>query len=81
MRPEDQPGVEALMGLSHSIAPPTGASTEGEAVIREWKIGQLERLGLGRIVAELFAPDVDWHELEDLLRRGCRLDLALRIAR
>ena len=81
MRPEDQPGVECCWARRTRSRRRTGPSTNGETVVREWKIEQLERLGLGRIVAELFAPDIDWHELEDLLSRGCRLDLALRLAR
>jgi hypothetical protein len=46
-----------------------------------WHAMQLRRLGLTDVVAEVFADHVDWHELEDLLARGCPVDLALRITR
>jgi hypothetical protein len=52
-----------------------------EALVRAWHVEQLRRLGLSRILAELFAGRVDWHELAALLARGCPLDLALEIAR
>jgi hypothetical protein len=46
-----------------------------------WHAMQLRRLGLDDVVAEIFADYVDWHELDDLLSRGCPIDLALRISR
>jgi hypothetical protein len=46
-----------------------------------WRAMQLRRLGLADVVAEIFAEHVDWHDLEDLLSRGCPVDLALRISR
>ena len=58
-----------------------GPHPDEEALVRAWHVEQLRRLGLSRILAELFAGRVDWHELAALLARGCPLDLALEIAR
>jgi hypothetical protein len=52
-----------------------------ELLIHDWRAEQLERLGLPRVFAKRFAELVDWHELADLIGRGCPLDLALEIAR
>jgi hypothetical protein len=49
--------------------------------VRDWKTAQLTRLGLPHRIATLFADTVDWHQVEDLLRRGCPLGIALDIAR
>ena len=51
------------------------------ARVRDWRTQQLGRLGLPRIVAEVFADEVDWHSLADLVERGCPLGLALEIVR
>ena len=50
-----------------------------DAVVAEWRRGQLERLGVSRLLAVIFAPDVDWHEVEHLVKRGCPPELALAI--
>jgi hypothetical protein len=52
-----------------------------ELLIHAWRAEQLERLGLPRVLAERFAELVDWHELADLIGRGCTLELAFEIAR
>jgi hypothetical protein len=52
-----------------------------ERLVREWRAEQLRRLGLPHIIAEAFADVVDWHQLEELVDRGCPLDLALDIVR
>ena len=49
--------------------------------VHHWRIEQLRGLGLSRRVAERFADLVDWHELADLVARGCSPDLALEIVR
>jgi hypothetical protein len=49
------------------------------AAVTEWRAGQLERLGVSRLLAGIFAPDVDWHEVERLVKRGCPPELALAI--
>jgi hypothetical protein len=54
---------------------------EEELEVREWRTMQLHRLGVPRLLAEEFADEVDWHEVEDLVRRGCSALLAVEIAR
>lgn len=78
--PEDHPGVEELMG-SREADPAMTATPSEDFAVRDWKTAQLTRLGLPWRVATLFADAVDWHQLEDLLRRGCPLGLALDITR
>ena len=50
-----------------------------DALVAEWRAGQLERLGVSRLLAGILAPDVDWHEVEHLVKRGCPPELALSI--
>jgi hypothetical protein len=52
-----------------------------ELLIHAWRTEQLQRLGLSRILAEKFAEIVDWHEIAELIARGCTPELALEIAR
>ena len=58
----------------------TGVDEE-ELLVHEWRAEQLQRLGLHRIFAEAFADLVDWHELAELIARGCAPELALEIVR
>jgi hypothetical protein len=55
--------------------------TEEELLVRQWRTEQLRRLGLSRILAEMFADLVDWHALAELVDRGCPPELALEIVR
>jgi hypothetical protein len=80
MSPEDHPGIEEIMGWNCPEPCPISMRSE-ESAVREWKVAQLSRLGLSRHVAALFADTVDWHQVEDLLRLGCPLGLALDITR
>jgi hypothetical protein len=57
------------------------ALSAGEILVNEWRIEQLERLGITRFVAEAVAGVVDWHELASLIERGCPPALALEIVR
>jgi hypothetical protein len=50
-----------------------------DVIVDAWRVEQLRRLGLSRLLAVALAADIDWHELADLLGRGCPLDLALEI--
>jgi hypothetical protein len=59
----------------------TFGRTEEEQLIHEWRTDQLELLGLSRVIAEAFASQVDWHEVANLVKRGCPADLALEIIR
>jgi hypothetical protein len=52
-----------------------------ELQVHEWRTTQLHRLGVPRLLAEAFGADVDWHEVADLVRRGCSPLLAFEIAR
>jgi hypothetical protein len=54
---------------------------EEEMLVQAWRIEQLLRVGLPRVLAEAFADVVDWHELADLVRRGCPPAVALEIVR
>jgi hypothetical protein len=59
----------------------TAGATDEELSIHAWRAAQLRRLGLSRALAETFAGLVDWREIEALVARGCRPELALEIAR
>jgi ribose 1,5-bisphosphokinase PhnN len=50
-----------------------------DVLVLRWRAEQLRRFGLPSLLALALAPEVDWHELADLHRRGCPLDLALEI--
>jgi len=53
----------------------------GSAGVRAWRVQQLARLGLPWALAEVFADEVDWHSLAELVGRGCSPLLALEIVR
>jgi hypothetical protein len=57
------------------------SQTAEEALVHEWRAERLRGLGLPRILADMFADVVDWHELAALVGRGCPVELALRIVR
>jgi hypothetical protein len=44
-------------------------------------VSQLTRLGIPRPLAEAYADHLDWHQIAELLQRGCPPRLALRIVR
>jgi hypothetical protein len=52
---------------------------EEEQLVLEWRVTQLERLGVSRLTATMFANLVDWHAVAALVRRGCPADLAIDI--
>ena len=52
-----------------------------DALVLAWRTEQLRRLGLPRALAETYAGSVDWHEIEELVARGCPLPTALEIVR
>lgn len=52
-----------------------------EILVHEWRIEQLQSLGLRAAVAEKFAALVDWHDIAALVERGCPPELALEIVR
>ena len=50
-----------------------------ESPVHNWRVSQLERLGVPGPLAEIYADCVDWHQIARLVRRGCSPRLALRI--
>jgi hypothetical protein len=61
--------------------PTTGQEAIGhdESAVHNWRVSQLERLGIPEPLAEIFADHVDWHQIARLVQRGCHPSLALRI--
>jgi hypothetical protein len=47
--------------------------------VRDWQVQQLHRLGVSWLLAQTFATLVDWHEVANLVERGCPPELALAI--
>jgi hypothetical protein len=56
------------------------AETDEDELVYSWCVEQLRALGLSQLLAETFAEIVDWHEVADLVERGCAPVLALEIA-
>jgi hypothetical protein len=52
-----------------------------ESPVHNWRVSQLERLGLSGPLAEIYADRIDWHQVARLVERGCPPWLALRIVR
>jgi hypothetical protein len=52
-----------------------------EYVVNAWRAEQLRRLGVSPTFAEVFAGLVDWHQIANLVERGCSAQLALEIVR
>jgi hypothetical protein len=50
-----------------------------ESAVHNWRVSQLERLGIPGPLAETYADRIDWHQIDRLVRRGCPPGLALRI--
>jgi hypothetical protein len=61
--------------------PTTGQEAIGhdESAVRNWRVSQLERLGIPEPLAEIVADHIDWHQIARLVQRGCPPSLALRI--
>jgi hypothetical protein len=52
----------------------------GELVaVHNWRVSQLKRFGIPTAHAEVYADRLDWHQIAQLVRRGCPPLLALRI--
>jgi hypothetical protein len=62
-------------------SPTTGPEAIGhdDSLVHNWRVSQLERLGVPGPLAELYADCIDWHQVARLVRRGCPPQLALRI--
>jgi hypothetical protein len=52
-----------------------------DLLVREWRVTQLTRLGIPWSLAQAVAGHVDWHQVAELVRRGCPPRLALQIVR
>jgi hypothetical protein len=52
-----------------------------EYVVNAWRAEQLRRLGVSPTLAEVFAGLVDWHQIANLVERGCSAQLAIEIVR
>lgn len=52
-----------------------------EQLVLDWRVRQLERLGVSRLSALAFAARIDWHEIATLVQRGCSPELAVDIVR
>ncbi len=63
---------------------PTQARHEGigheDLLVHAWRVAQLRRLGVPELLAEVHADQVDWHQIAQLVQRGCPVRLAIRIA-
>jgi hypothetical protein len=63
------------------LMPTAEQDDDEELLVHEWRAEQLRRLGVRRTFADAFAGIVDWHEIADLVARGCSPELALEIVR
>jgi hypothetical protein len=52
-----------------------------DLLVHEWRVTQLTRLGIPWSLAQAVAGHVDWHQVAELVRRGCPPRLALQIVR
>jgi hypothetical protein len=50
-----------------------------DQIVHAWRVSQLTRLGIPRVLAEAHADRLDWHHIAELVQRGCPPLLALRI--
>jgi predicted house-cleaning NTP pyrophosphatase (Maf/HAM1 superfamily) len=55
--------------------------TDEEQLVHEWQTEQLQRLGISETMAQVYASQVDWHQVAHLVERGCPPGLALDILR
>lgn len=56
-------------------------NSDEEQAVNAWRTEQLQRLGFSWALADVCAGLVDWHEIADLVKRGCAPHLALDIVR
>ncbi len=61
--------------------PATGreATIHDNLLVHNWRVSQLMRLGVPGSLAETYADRIDWHQIAQLMQRGCPPRLALRI--
>jgi len=58
---------------SHEIIGPN------ESHVHRWRVSRLMCLGISEPWAEVYADQLDWHQVARLVRHGCPPWLALRI--
>ena len=60
---------------------PTSHETidQGEWHVHRWRVSRLKGLGISEPWAEIYADQLDWHQVARLVRHGCPPWLALRI--
>jgi hypothetical protein len=61
--------------------PVTGhdVTSRDKSIVHNWRVAQLERLGIPGSLAEVYADRIDWHQVARLVKYGCPPRLALRI--
>lgn len=55
------------------------AISRDDMLVHNWRVSQLRRLGISGSLAEIYADNIDWHQIARLVQRGCPPYLALRI--
>jgi hypothetical protein len=65
--------------MTRTAAVPPEDTDEETAAVHAWRVAQLTRLGLSCHVAAAVADRVDWHDVAELVRRGCPPALAVAI--
>ena len=48
-------------------------------LVHDWRVIRLTGLGIPAALAEAYADRLDWHQVAELMHRGCTPLLALRI--
>jgi len=61
--------------------PPLEGIDHDDRMVPRWRAARLTGPGLPWPLAQAAADHVDWHQVADLVRRGCPSWLALRIVR
>ena len=75
------PRGEKTMEDTLLIENETDGNRDEERRVREWQVQQLQGLGLSSLLAQMFVTLVDWHDVAELVDRGCSPELALAIVR
>jgi hypothetical protein len=52
---------------------------QSESRVHRWRVSRLIYLGISEPLAEVYADQLDWHQVARLVRHGCPPWLALRI--
>ena len=70
-----KPPIAARAAADHE------AVDQDQGRVHGWRVSQLMRFGIPGPLAEVYADHLDWHQIAQLVRRGCPPLLALRIVR